>query len=63
MSRPGGPTTKNWTTNNLRNWLVSQVAGGLLFRFGSPRPIETNRIGCQMMRSYSRSILRSFNLT
>ena len=38
--KTGGPKTKNWTTNNSRNWLVSQVAGGLPVRFGGP---PTNR--------------------
>jgi putative transposase len=35
MSRPGASEPKNWATNNLRSGLVSQVAGGLLSRFGS----------------------------
>ncbi len=54
MSRPGASEPKNWATNNLRNGLVFQVAGGLLFRFWVTR---TNRIGCQIMRLHSRSIL------
>src|SRR5713101_3927860 len=33
MSRPGASEPKNWATNRLSNGLVSQVAGGLLFRF------------------------------
>lgn len=48
MSRPGDPKPKNWATNNLRNGLVFQVAGGLLFRFWVT---PTNRIGYQNMRS------------
>jgi hypothetical protein len=33
MSRPGASEPKNRATNSLRSGLVSQVAGGLLFRF------------------------------
>ena len=57
MSRPGASEPKNWATNNLRNGLVSQVAGGLLFRFWVT---QTNRIGCQIMRLHSRLILLAF---
>jgi len=60
MSRPEGPKTQKQDTNNLRNDLVSQVTGGLLFRcWVTP----TNRIGCHIMRLYGRSILCSCNLT
>jgi len=63
MSRPGGLKTKNWTTNNSRNGSVSQVAGGLLFRFWVT---PTNRDESDWTSDdalYSRSISPSFNLT
>lgn len=46
MSRPGDLKPKNRATNNLRNGLVAQVAGGLFFGFELPRRIELDVKSC-----------------